>query len=165
MWRSEVTFGVISREPIYLEFFQGILNSILCVWVCTCLLYVHCTCAVPVKARKGCHLPLELDLPDAHELPFWCWKLNLDPLEDSDCSSLPNRPSSPHLVFWDRVSLTVLMPADWAGLANQYAPGILLLLPPRDRNHRCALPCLATLTWLIWINLESPCLQGGSFAS
>lgn len=52
--------------------------------MCECAPAFMYVWAVPVKTRKGCPLPLELELPDAHELPFWCWKLNLDLLEDSE---------------------------------------------------------------------------------
>ena len=61
---------------------------------------VHHVCAVPVEARRGCHIP-GTGVTDSCELLCGCWELNLGPLEEQ------------------RVLLTrVIFPVPWSFIFN-----------------------------------------------
>lgn len=51
---------------------------------------MHCMCAKPVEARRGCGILLELK---SQEVVFTCvcWELNLDPQEEQQVFLTPRR--------------------------------------------------------------------------
>ena len=148
-----------SQEPTYLEFFLVILNFVLCVWVYTCL-YVYaprvfsaCQDQKGVSASPGTRVTRNV----------WAAKLMLETEPGSSGRLNP-------LHYWAiPLALTLYFEAGFLSLirlgwlANK--PQESLLLPPRDWNYRCALSCLAVLTWGFGIELKSSCLQGNPFAN